>query len=103
MMRIKRNDTVKVMTGKDKGKQGTVIDVNCEKGLVKVDGIAMVTKNYKARRQGEQSTIKRQESFINLSNVMLVSSADGKPTRVGFKIQEDGTKVRRCKRTDKVL
>ncbi len=103
MMRIKRNDTVKVMTGKDKGKQGTVIDVNCEKGLIKVDGIAMVTKHYKARRQGEQSTIKRQESFINLSNVMLVSSADGKPTRVGFKIQEDGTKVRRCKRTDKVL
>ena len=103
MMRIKRNDTVKVLTGKDKGKQGTVIDVNCDKGLIKVDGIALVTKHYKARKQGEQSTIKRQESFINLSNVMLVSPADGKPTRVGFKIQEDGTKVRRCKRTNKVL
>lgn len=103
MMRIRRNDTVKVLTGKDKGKQGTVIDVNGEKGLIKVDGIAMVTKHYKARRQGEQSSIKRQESFINLSNVMLVSPADGKPTRVGFKIQEDGTKARRCKRTNKVL
>ena len=103
MMRIKRTDTVKVLTGKDKGKQGTVIDVDCDKGLIKVDGIAMVTKHYKARKQGEQSSMKRQESFINLSNVMLVSPADGKPTRVGFKIQEDGTKARRCKRTDKVL
>lgn len=103
MMRIRRNDTVKVLTGKDKGKQGTVIDINRDKGLIKVDGIAMVTKHYKARRQGEQSTIKRQESFINISNVMLVSPADNKPTRVGFKVQEDGTKARRCKRTDKIL
>ncbi len=103
MMRIRRNDTVKIMTGKDKGKQGTVIEVDRDHNKIKVDGIALVTKHYKARRQGEQSTIKRQESFIDLSNVMLVSPADGKPTRVGFKIQDDGTKARRCKRTDKVL
>lgn len=103
MMRIRRNDTVKVIAGKDKGKQGTVLEVDRTKGKIKVDGIAMVTKHYKARRQGEQSTIKRQENFIDISNVMLVSPADGQPTRVGFKVQEDGTKARRCKRTDKVF
>ena len=103
MMRIRRNDTVQVLTGKDKGKQGTVVDINIDKGLIKVAGIAMVTKHQKARRQGETPSIKKKESFINLSNVMLVSPADGKPCRVGFMIQEDGTKVRVCKRTNKVL
>ncbi len=103
MMRIRRNDTVTVLTGKDKGKQGTVVDVNLEKGLIKVTGIGIVTKHQKARRQGETSAIVKKESYINLSNVMLVSPADGKPCRVGFKVQEDGTKVRMCKRTNKVL
>ncbi len=103
MMRIKRNDTVQVMTGRDKGKRGTVIEIVQDKCLVKVSGIGLVTKHYKARRQGEQSTIKKQESFINLSNIMLVSPADSKPTRVGFIVQEDGTKSRMCKRTKKVI
>ena len=103
MMRIRRNDTVIVLTGKDKGKQGTVVDVNIDKGLVKVTGIAIVTKHQKARRQGETPAIVKKESYINLSNVMLMSPADGKPCRVGFKTQEDGTKVRVCKRTNKSL
>ncbi len=103
MMRIKRNDTVQVITGRDKGKRGTVLEVDCDKGLVKVAGISIVTKHQKARRQGETAAIKKQESFINLSNVMLVSSIDSRPTRVGFKVQEDGTKVRMCKRTKQVL
>ena len=103
MMRIKRNDMVIVLTGKDKGKQGAVVDIKLDKGLVKVAGIGMVTKHQKARRQGESSSIKRQESFINISNIMLISPADGKPCRIGFKTQEDGTKVRVCRRTNKVL
>jgi large subunit ribosomal protein L24 len=103
MMRIRRNDTVQVITGKDKGKRGTVLEVNQGKGLVKVAGIAIVTKHMKARRQGETPSIKRQEAFLHLSNVMLVSSADSKPTRVGIKVQEDGTKVRMSKRTQQVL
>jgi large subunit ribosomal protein L24 len=103
MMRIRKNDTVQVMTGKDKGKRGTVLELNQEKGLVKVTGIGMVTKHQKARRQGEVASIKIRESFINLSNVMLVSAADSKPTRVGIKVQEDGTKVRISRRTQQVL
>lgn len=101
MMRIRRNDTVLVITGRDKGKKGTVIEVDRTKGLVKVAGIGMITKHQKARRQGETPAIKKLESFINLSNVMLV--ADSKPTRVGIQVQEDGTRVRIAKRTKTVL
>lgn len=103
MMRIKKNDTVLVLTGRDKGKKGTVIEVLSDKNKVKVAGIAMHTKHYKARRQGETSTIKRQEGYIHLSNVMLISPTDSKPTRVNFKTLEDGTKVRVSNRTKQVL
>ena len=66
MMRIRRNDTVLVITGRDKGKKGTVIEVDRTKGLVKVAGIGMITKHQKARRQGETPAIKKLESFIRL-------------------------------------
>lgn len=102
MMRIKKNDTVLVLTGRDRGKRGTVLEVLADKGLVKVAGISMVTKHYKARKQGETSAIKRQEGYIHASNVMLISS-DKKPCRVNFKILEDGKKVRVCNRTKEII
>jgi len=102
MMRIKKNDTVLVLTGRDKGKRGTVLEVVPAKGLVKVSGVAVVTKHYKARKQGEVSSIKKQEGYINASNVMLIST-DGKPCRVNFKSLEDGNKVRVCNRTKDVV
>lgn len=102
MMRIKKNDTVVVLSGKDKGKQGTVLDFKLDKNLVKIKGIAIVTKHVKARRQGETSSIKKEESYINLSKVMLVSSTDSKPCRVNFKTV-DGKKVRMCNRTKTVI
>ena len=103
MIRIRRNDTVVVLTGKYKGKQGTVIDVNFDKNLVKVAGVAIVTKHYKAKREGETSGIRKQEGFIHLSNVMILSTSDAKPCRVNFKVGEDGKKVRVCNRTKKIL
>lgn len=103
MMRIKKNDTVLVLTGRDKGKKGTVLEVLVEKNLVKVAGVAIVTKHYKARRQGEASAIKKQEGYVNLSNVMLISPTDSKPTRVNFKVLEDGSKVRVSNRTKQVI
>ncbi len=102
MMRIKRNDTVLVIAGKDKGKRGVVLEVLPDKNLIKVQGIAVMTKHVKARRQGEISAIKRQEGFIHLSNVMLISP-DGKPCRVGVKTLEDGKKVRVCNRTGQTI
>jgi large subunit ribosomal protein L24 len=103
MLRIKRNDTVIILTGRDKGKKGTVLELDFKKNVVKVGGIAMQTKHYKAKRQGETSTMKRQEGFINLSNVMLVSPTDSKPCRVSFKTLEDGKKVRVSARTKQVM
>ena len=103
MMRIKKNDTVFVLTGKDKGKRGTVIDIIPDKNLVKVKGIALVTKHIKARRQGEVSAIKKEEGYIHISNVMLVSQHDNNPCRVNFKVLEDGKKVRVCNRTQQVI
>ena len=72
MMAIKKNDKVVVLTGRDKGKTGTVIEVLPKKGKVLVKGIAMVSRHAKARKQGETSSIKKKESYINVSNVMAV-------------------------------
>ncbi len=72
MMAIKKNDKVTVLTGKDKGKTGTVIEVLPKKGKVLVKGIAMVSRHAKAKKQGETSSIKKKESYINISNVMAV-------------------------------
>lgn len=102
MMRVKKNDTVVILTGKDKGKNGTVIEVLSKKGKVKVKGIALVTRHVKARRQGEIAGIKQEESYIDLSNVMPLSS-DKKPSRVNFIMNEDGTKTRVSNRTKDAL
>lgn len=77
-MSIKKNDTVFVLTGKDKGKQGVVIDILPKKGKVKVRGIAVITRHVKARRQGEVSAIKKEESYIDISNVKALAGSHGK-------------------------
>lgn len=95
MMRIKIKDTVLVIAGKDKGKQGNVIDISAEKGIL-VGGIAMAKCHVKARKQGEVSAIKTRESYISVSNVMPICSSCNKACRVGFKMDEAGKKVRVC-------
>lgn len=103
MFRVKPKDTVVVLTGKDKGKQGEVIAISTKKGKVKVRGIAIVTRHVKARRQGETSTIKKEESFIDLSNVMPVCAKTGKASRINFATSADGAKVRVCNVSKEVL
>jgi len=68
---IKKNDLVYVLTGKDRGKKGTVISILPEKKKVKVKGVALAIRHYKARKQGEKSGIKKVERYIDMSNVML--------------------------------
>lgn len=102
-MKIRKNDTVIVIAGKDKGQQGTVLEVLPKKNLVKVNGIAIAIKHAKARRQGETSAIKQVESYFNISNVMLISPVDSKPCKVNFKLAKDGKKSRVCKRTNEVV
>ena len=93
MMRIKKNDVVVVISGKDKGKSGSVIDILPKKGKVKVKGVAVATHFVKARRQGETSSIKKEEDFIDASKVMPVCPKTKKPTRVNVMIENE-TKVR---------
>jgi large subunit ribosomal protein L24 len=94
MERIKKQDMVIVLTGKDKGKKGSVIDILPKKGKVKVKGVAIVTRHVKARRQGENSMIKKEESFIDISNVMPIDPKSDKPSRVNFAQSETGSKTR---------
>ena len=99
-MKIKKGDTVKVIAGKDKDKEGKVISVNPKKGAVLVEGVNMVTKHTKPSMSNQQGGIVNKEAWIDASNVMVMH--EGKVTRVGFKV-EDGKKVRVAKTTGKVI
>ena len=99
-MKIKKGDTVKVIAGKDKGKEGKVVAVDVKKGTVTVEGLNMHTKHTKPSAQKKNGGIVTQEGPINVSNVMLV--VKGQVTRVGFKV-EDGKKVRIAKKTGDVI
>ena len=98
MMKIKKGDTVKVIAGKDKDKEGKVLAV--KDGKVLVEGINMVTKHTKPSAQNQQGGIVNKEAYIDSSNVMYL--AKGKATRVGFKMDGD-KKVRYAKATGEVI
>ena len=95
-MTIKKGDNVVVITGKEKGKTGKVLEVFPEENRVLVDGINIVSKHQKARNQQEKSAIVKKSAPINASNVMVVCPSCGKATRVHHK-EIDGKKVRVCK------
>ena len=100
MMKIKKGDTVRVIAGADKDKEGKVIAVNHKKGTVIVEGVNMITKHTKPSVANQQGGIIHQEAPISISNVMYVS--EGKVTRIGFKMEGD-KKVRFAKKTGKVI
>lgn len=95
---VKTKDEVIVISGKDKGVKGKVLNVNPAKNRVTVEGVAMVTKHQKSRAQGQPGGIIKKEAAIDASNVMLVCQKCGKPSRAGKKVQDDGTKIRVCKK-----
>lgn len=96
--KIKKGDTVKVITGKDKGREGKVISV--KDGKVTVEGVNTVTKHTKPSQSNPNGGIIHQEAAIDISNVMYVNK--GKITRVGFKV-DGGKKVRVAKATGNVI
>jgi large subunit ribosomal protein L24 len=98
--KIKKGDTVKVITGKDLGKEGKVLSVDAKNHKVVVEGINKVTKHTKPSAQNQNGGIVEKEAALDISNVMLV--VDGKATRVGFKV-ENGKKVRFAKATGKAI
>ena len=99
-MKIKKGDTVKVIAGKDKDKEGKVIAVNKKEGTVLVEGVNMRTKHMKPGPSNPEGGIVRQEGPIDASNVMYIHK--GKATRIGFKIEGD-KKVRFAKATGEVI
>ena len=98
-LHIKKGDTVYVNTGKDKGKTGKVVKVYVEENRAIVEGLNMVSKSQKPSAQNPNGGIVKQEAPIHISNLNLVDPKSGKPTRVGIKINEDGTKVRVAKKS----
>lgn len=95
---IKKNDQVIVISGNEKGKKGKILTVDHENGRVIVEGVNMATKHKKPRRQGETGGIIQQEAALNMSNVMHICKKCGKPTRIGYTVLKDGSKVRVCKK-----
>lgn len=103
-MKVKKGDKVKVIAGKDKGKEGTVIAAYPRTEKILVEGVNRITKHEKIRttqRGAKTGGIITQEAPIHVSNVMVVE--DGQPVRVGYKVDENGTKVRISRRTGKEL
>ena len=100
MLKIKKGDTVKVIAGKDKDKEGKVIAVDKKDGKVLVEGVNMLTKHTKPSMANQNGGIVHQEGYIDASNVMLLHN--GKATRVGFKMDGD-KKVRFAKATGEVI
>jgi len=101
--RIRRGDTVEVITGKYKGIRGEVLRVFPRADRALVAGVNIATKHTKPRGMGQPGGIVREEASIHLSNVMLVDPKSEKRTRVGFRVLEDGRKVRVAKATGEVI
>lgn len=98
-MHIKKGDTVKVIAGDDRGKEGRVLSVEASKNRAIVEGVNIVTKATKPNAQHPQGGLIKKEAPINMSNIALLDPKTGKPTRVGFKKDEEGKKVRYSKKS----
>lgn len=100
--KIKRGDRVIVLTGKDKGRSGEVIKIMPADNRALVRGINMVTRHQR-QTAGQEGGIIRKEAPIHLSNIAVEDRDSGKPTRIGFKVLEDGRKVRVAKRSGETI
>ena len=98
-LKIKKGDTVYVLAGDDKGKTGRVLSVLREQGKAIVEGVNIVSKSTKPNANAPQGGIIKKEAPINLSDLAVVDPKSGKPTRVGFRFNEDGKKVRYSKKS----
>jgi large subunit ribosomal protein L24 len=101
-LKIKKGDSVIVLTGRDKGKRGEVIEVRPKENRALVRGINVVRRHQRQTASQEGGIISK-EAAIQISNLALEDPKDGKPTRIGFRILEDGKKVRFAKRSGEII
>ncbi len=96
---IKKNDSVIVLAGNDKGKKGKVLKVIVDKRRAIVEGVNMVSRHTKPSAKNPQGGIVKQEASIDISNLSLIDPKSGKATRIGIKVTEDGKKIRVAKKS----
>ncbi|MCL1624038.1 50S ribosomal protein L24 [Moraxella caviae] len=102
MAKLRKGDTVVVIAGKDKGKQGTILAVKADR--VKVEGINIVTKHQKPNQMlGKEGGIVKQEAFLHISNVAIYNAATQKADRIAYQVNEEGKKVRIYRSTGEVV
>jgi len=101
--KIKKDDEVIVLTGRDKGRRGTVKKVNVKDNRLVVDGINMVKRHVRPSQTEPQGGIQEREAAIHISNVALIDPVKNTYTRVGYRVLEDGRKVRFAKRSGEVI
>jgi large subunit ribosomal protein L24 len=102
-MKIRKNDTVVIIAGKDRGKKGKVRRAFPDQDRVIVEGLNMIKRHSRAGRAARQAGIIELEAPIHVSDVMLVCEKCGEPTRVGFRFLDDGKKVRVCNSCREVI
>ena len=100
--KIKKGDTVVVLTGRDKGKTGEIVRMLPDENKAVVRGVNVVRRHQRQTAQSEGGIVSK-EPPVHVSNLALADPKDGKPTRVGFQIKEDGTKVRVAKRSGDLI
>jgi large subunit ribosomal protein L24 len=103
MNKIRKGDTVRVITGNDRGRVGTVLQVFPEEHRIIVKGVQMITRHLRPSAKHREGGIVQQEGTLALSNVLLVCPECDRPTRVGFVIAEAGEKLRQCKQCKKTF
>jgi large subunit ribosomal protein L24 len=97
-MKIKKNDKVKIIAGKDRGKEGKVLQASEAESKVVVEGVNKIKKHVKPRKSGQKGQVVEMEFPINASNVMLVCPKCGKVSKIGYKSTSDKNKFRVCKK-----
>jgi large subunit ribosomal protein L24 len=102
-LHVKKGDQVIVITGKDKGKKGRVLACYPKESRILVEGVNMIKKHQKPNQANPQGGIITKEAPIHSSNVMLIDPKSGGPTRVGYKVLDNGKKVRVAKKSGEVL
>ena len=103
MLKIKKNDKVKIIKGKDSGKSGKVLRINSQNGQVFVEGVNIISRHTRQQDQKKPGGIIKKEGPVSIANVRIICPNCGKPARMGFGTRESGEKTRVCKKCNQQI